>query len=83
MSAQGRIQACAVKDIDEDYITRYPIELLNDINLSGLPSHILTIKEKRYHFDAKFEPKTWTLKWDAVYSIPSLIKNHLCKKIGM
>ena len=37
----------------------------------------------RYNFDAKFEPKMWTLQWDAVYSNPSLIKNHVCNEIGM
>ena len=44
-SAQVRIQACAMKDIDEDDITRYTIELSNEINLSGFPPHILTIKK--------------------------------------
>ena len=54
-SAQVHIQACAVKDIDEDDITQYPIEFLNDINLSGFPPHILTIK-----IALSFSCKIWT-----------------------
>ena len=39
--------------------------------------------ELRYHFDAKFDPKTWTLQWDTLYRNLSLTKNYLFNKIYM